>query len=297
MPPGPRLSVVVAAWTGPDALQRCLASLRPQLHPETDEIVVARNFVQPIDERGPAIAPLIDLDRPNATVPALRAEGFAASTGSIVAFIEDHCTCRPGWRDAITEAHRGSIAGVGGPVDLAAGGRPLDWAVYFSDYAKYLPPLDSGPAPALSGANMSWTRIFLTDLGASAREEVIETALIEAASLRGAGIYLAANAVVAYGKANRPGPALRLAYSQARAYAATRVAGDGGALRVARAAAAMVLPALLLGRVVAAVLQSGRQRTRLAAALPWLVALLVVWALGEGSGYLAGAGQSRAGWK
>ena len=65
------------------------------------------------------------------TVPTLRAAGLAAAKGNVVAFLEDHCVCVPGWRDAIMAAHDLPVDAVGGRVDLAPGGRPLDWAVYF----------------------------------------------------------------------------------------------------------------------------------------------------------------------
>jgi hypothetical protein len=304
MPPGdgrpaqPRLSVVVAAWTGGDELRRCLNSLVSQVDAARDEIIVARNFTFDGDATLPVGGTqLVDVVLAGATVPELRAAGLRRATGTIVAFIEDHCVGAPGWRDAIIEGHGASVAGVGGPVDLAAGGSPLDWAVYFYDYARYTPPILSGPARSLSGANMSWQRSFLMALEPHLKDEVRETVLHDECTRRGAGMYLSSSAIVVHRKRNAAGPAVRLAFAQAREYASGRVVGTGVVRRIAFAAAAVLLPVVLVGRIVAATLRSRRHLARLLVAAPWLLVLLVGWSLGEGVGYLAGPGGSRLQWR
>lgn len=296
-PAEPRLSVVIAAWTGGHELRRCLNSLVTQVGAASDEIIVARNFALDAVNLAAGDARLIDVAPAAGTVPELRAAGLARATGTIVAFIEDHCVCAPGWRNAIVAGHRASVAGVGGPVDLAAGGSPIDWAVYFYDYARFMPPMVSGAIPSLSGANMSWQRSFLAELSPQLKDEVLEAVLERECTQRGSGMYLSSAAIVVHSKRNSAGAAVRLAYAQARGYASGRVAGKGVLRRVALAAATVLLPALLLGRIVAATLRSRRHIARLTAASPWLLVLLVAWSLGEGVGYLAGEGKSRLQWR
>jgi len=296
--PQPRLSVVVAAWTGPAELRRCVSSLGPQLDAAFDEIIVVRNFAV----EG-SLAALIggsrfqDLLLPSETVPRLRAAGLARATGTIVAFIEDHCTCVPAWRDAIIDGHGADIVGVGGPVDLGPGGNPLDWAVYFYDYARFVPPMAPGPARSLSGANMSWTQAFLAEMGPGLSGEVLEAALVRECARRGGGMFLSAAAIVVESRSNRAAGALRLAFAQARGYAAGRVAGASLVGRLALAVASVVLPPLLAARIVAATLRSRRHISRLVMALPWLAAVLAVWSAGEAAGYVAGEGASHRRWR
>ena len=102
-------SVVVAAWSGPPALARCLAALLPQLR-EGDEIVVAQNFPGGGVDGGaagdPRTSPRVTVIRcaDDTNVPRLRSAGLAATRGAVVAFLEDHAEPLTGWRDAIVAA-------------------------------------------------------------------------------------------------------------------------------------------------------------------------------------------------
>ena len=111
-----KLTVVVVAWTGREPLRLCLRSLLSQVHPEEDEIIVARNFAD--DDGRPVHAEFSTVTdfrfARDMTVPKLRAAGFAAAKGNVIAFLEDHCVCVPGWRDAIMSAHELSVDAVGG---------------------------------------------------------------------------------------------------------------------------------------------------------------------------------------
>ena len=294
----PRLSVVIVAWTGTSELRSCLDSLGSQLDPGHDEVVVARNFARAGDSPlQVGDTRLTDIELIGETVPELRAAGLAVASGELIAFVEDHCRCDPAWRTAIIDGHVNPVAGVGGPVDLALGGHPIDWAVYFYDYARFMPPMASGVTRSLSGANMSWKRSFLTELAPQLGDGVLEPVLEEECSRSGLGMYLAGDAIVTHAREARPWPALRLAFALARGYAAKRVADTGTALRVVRMAMAVALPVLFLGRIVAAALRSGRHIPKLVMALPWLVVLLVFWSAGEGVGYVAGEGNSRRQWR
>ena len=293
-----RLSIVIAAWTGGDELHRCLRSLGSQIDAADDEIIVARNFRgEPGAALLPAGTPVRDIVLAGATVPRLRAAGLAAASGTVVAFLEDHCVCAPGWRAAIVEGHDARVVGVGGPVDLAPGGSPLDWAVYFYDYARFAPPMRPEYADSLSGANMSWTRSFLSSLGSLLRDEVRETAVTRECRLRGLAMRRSPAAIVTHGKRNTAGRAVRLAFALARGYASDRAARTGLIRRLAMAGATVLLPALLAGRIVAATLRSRRHVARLVAASPWLIVLLASWSLGEAVGYAAGAGASHLQWR
>ena len=283
----PALSVVVAAWNGPAALRACLASLRSQAGAGPIEVVVARNF-----EAAGALAELpgvVDLPMPSgSSVPTLRAAGLARSRGSIVAFIEDHCTCDPGWADALRQAHRDGHAAVGGPVAPDQGASLRDWAVYFYDYGRFMPPCAAGPVRELSGINMSYARAALSAVPAQTAGGVYEAELQGELSRQGYVGHLAPGAVVTHRGHRSAREDLGQAFRFARTYAARRVTSPGAARRLMLGLGALLLPALLGGRIVAAILRQRRHRITLLASLPWLGLLLAAWSAGEAAGYFTG---------
>ena len=295
----PALSVVIASWTGTEELARSLSSLLDQVEPGRDEIIIARNFSLDALVAGQATRPgVIDLPLPaDTSVPRLRAAGLAASRGSIIAFIEDHCICQPGWRSAIVREHELACDAVGGPVDLDEEGGPLDWAVYFYDYAKFATPVKPGPVSSLSGANASYKRAALESVGAELRTLVLEVTIERSFRDRGLTMHLAPGASVVSRKQHRAWKIVPLTFALARGYAAHRLLGATMPKRAAFAAATVVLPVLLAARIVAATLRAPRHSWRLALAAPWLGVLLATWSFGELAGYAAGTGNSLARWR
>jgi hypothetical protein len=210
-----------------------------------------------------------------------------------VAFIEDHCTCAPGWAAALLRAHGERHAAVGGPVDQARDSSHLDWAVYFYDYGRYMPPCTEGPVDQLSGLNMSFARAALDAAGKELADGVHEAGLQVELRRRGHTPYLVPGALVTHRARRTARQALGQAYRFARSYAARRMPGTPAPRRAIVALGTLLLPAVLGGRIVAGVLRKRRHRITLLLALPWLCALLVAWSAGEAAGYVTGPGFSR----
>jgi hypothetical protein len=294
----PALSIVIAAATGPAALRTCLGSIAACAMADDVEVLVARNF----DGEAAAMLgrdfPFVhDVPCPaGTTVPHLRGAGIAASRGGIVALLEDHCTVTPGWAAALRAAHAAGHEVVGGPVDQAPGLGPLDWAVYLYDYGRYMPPCAEGPAPLLSGINVSYARGLLEPARRWREEGLFEARFHPALAAGGLDLWLAADAVVLHQKRYRLGPAIESAFHLARGYAAQRVDGRGAAARAAFGAGALALPVLLPARTLATVVPKGRHLGAVARAVPLLVVLQLAWSAGECAGYLAGAGSSLERW-
>ncbi len=296
----PALSVVVAAWNGSVALRECVGSLRAQSQAERLEVLVVRNFEADfaLGAAGPGTAPgavpgtalryptLVDLPLPTGTsVPALRAAGLSRASAPLIAFLEDQCTCEPGWAAALLAAHAAGHAIVGGPVEQAPGARPLDWAVYFYDYGRFAPPCEAGPVAQVSGINMSFTRSALDQVRESVRAGVFEAEVQAQLARRGYTPHLAPGALVTHRARGSAAAAVGQAFRLARGYAVRRVAGDPAAKRAAFAIGTVVLPAVLGARIVAGVLQKRRRRGALLVSLPWLALLLAAWSAGEAAGY------------
>lgn len=301
------LSVVVAAWSGTEALARCLAALVPQLG-AGDEVVVARNFSDTSVDS--ASAPFSGDSRVRVVqcasginVPRLRAAGLAVSRGNLVAFLEDHAEPLAGWRNAIVAAFGShpDFAAVGGPVAPPERSAALDDAIWFYDYARFAPPQPSAIAVSLSGVNVAYTRAALTDaLGHDPRfvEEGLHEASVERILIAGgARFWMAGDAVVRVTRRETPRRAVSLAFALARGYAARRATSSGVALRTIRILAAPILPFVLFVRSARSAWHVPSLRVRFIRAAGWLLLLQGAWSAGEGVGGCLGAGDSDSRWR
>jgi glycosyltransferase involved in cell wall biosynthesis len=287
------LSVVVAASNGPALLRACLASLVEQ--EEVSEVVVVSNF-----EATAAVAefPIArHLGQPaGTTVPMLRTHGIRAASGGIVALTEDNVTFGAEWGRAHRRAHAEGHVVVGGPVEQPDGGRASDWAVYFYEYGRYMPPLPAGPAAALAGNNVSYARSVLDEISDAYAEGFYEVFVHETLRQRGHTLHVEPEAVVDHPKTYVAGEVVRQCYHHARSYAGMRVAEQSVWHRAALGAGALILPILLPGRIAVRTVRKGRRVGELARAFPYLIAFMSAWAAGEMAGYLAGPGESAKTW-
>jgi glycosyltransferase involved in cell wall biosynthesis len=291
-----RLSIVIAAWNGSASLERCLRSLNDEVRAVDTEVIVAANFKP---ERLAGEFSLVHWIKMPAgtTVPALRTAGILRSTGEIVGLAEDHCTFGEHWCMELKKAHESAHAVIGGVVENASTQRALDWAVYFLDYGKFMPPMRAGVVGALSGVNVSYKRPALMEVESSFRGGFHEAITHAEIVKRGGALYLAPAMVVYHHKNYKTTPAMALAYHLGRSYAGKRVSGASALRRGLFVLGSPLLTVLLPGRVIAGILRKRRHIAALARALPHLLALTSSWAWGEFRGYLSGEGRSAAQWK
>jgi glycosyltransferase involved in cell wall biosynthesis len=289
------LSVVVASWNGTASLRQCLESLETQTDRTSDEIIVVSNFAPDIPKNGSGVSFHV---RPSSfTVPELRRDGIAAARGSVVALIEDHCTVDAKWITEIKRAHISDAAAIGGAVENKGEGNALDWAVYFYDYGKFMPPNSAGVTETLSGLNTSYKREALDEIHDDYQNGFFETFANEALKRRGHQLSMRPSAVVFHNKRYELRSALSHCYHLARSYAAQRVADASFGKRSIFILGSLFLPILLPARVVLSVIRKGRNRGHLLRALPFLILLMSAWSYGELCGYSAGEGESRARWR
>lgn len=291
----PRLSIVIAAWNGADALGRCLESLG-NVSAETEVIVVSNSSLrEAFESQFPQVRFLRQKD--TATVPELRTSGVLTSSGGIIAVTEDHCRFAPHWSEQVVLAHEDPAPAIGGPVDNLRVDRALDWAVYFYDYGKFMPPVDEGPARELSGANVSYKRAPLMAEAECFRGGFFEPFVHQAMIERHGGLRLDSRPVVFHDKGYRFGEAVQQAYHLAKSYAAKRVRHTGKLRRWTLAVGAPVLFILLPARIIGTVWRKKQRIKELIRSLPYLLVLTGSWALGEIRGYFVGEGASANRWR
>ena len=232
------------------------------------------------------------------SIPELRREGIRVATGEIVALTESWMTPSRGWVVALRDAHGRSpdVAVVGGPIAFPCEGETaplLAWADYFSEYGEHAPGITTPElllAENISGANCSYKRWAL-----EACRDLIEQAAWEPRihqRLRHGGHRLmrTAAARVCYHKPLRLAELLRQRFHYGRGHGAERVRDSPWITRLARGAAAPIVPWVLLGRLWRILRPIPGVRTRFLAATGWILALNAAWATGEAVGAWFGPG-------
>lgn len=303
--PNPVLSVVVTVvsdtteQTDTRHLEGCLEALHEQLKPPEMEVLVTCDArlagMYALERRYDKVRFLsADKLRTARRGPSrehhdeLRGIGIRQARGRLVALIEDHGRPDARWCARLVEEHRPQHAAVGGAMENGID-RPLNWAVYFSDFGRYQNPVPGGPSPYLSDANVCYKRDSLDQIADVWGDCYNETRVHAALRARGATMWLSPDVVVYQHRLNlRLLPVLRERYVWGRSYAATRTEAAPTGKRMVLAALSPALPLVLLQRQLRTVLERRRNRRAFFRALPLLVLLNVAWSIGEFVGYATG---------
>lgn len=220
--------------------------------------------------------------------PVLWAEGYRRSTGRVVAFTTAHCLPVEGWARAMADAISRGASGAGGPLVLAPGTRPLDWAVFFLRYSAFMPgTLGAGRISGeIAGDNAAYRRDALERHAETFADGFWEVDFHR--SLRSDGGWLAAvpEAQVSFGPSFPWRTIVSHRFSHGRQFGAGRVKGGRPVWILVLGAPAV--PALLIARAARRVWSDGGSRWHFVAALPWFVVLAAAWAAGEAWGALRG---------
>jgi GT2 family glycosyltransferase len=278
--------VIVTSYRSRQILDACLAALSGQ--PAAEIVVADCSPGDPTAELQSRYPGVRVMHVPHKlTVPALRWKAVPLTRGAIVAAIEGRSVPSPDWCADLIAAHARwpDAPAIGGPVALKPAASAFDWALYFSEFAAFAPPLPDGPSAQLSGANLSYKRDALLASRDLMDAGHWEAALHERWLARGETLVLCPAAVV-FHNGMRGADALRMRYHYGRSYAADRFGARRGTALI-YAALTPLLPALLTLRGAGYAARKGLT-ARFVAALPWLVALNTAWAMGEMAGYLFG---------
>jgi len=170
--------------------------------------------------------------------------------------------------------------------------RTVDWAAFFCEYVKFMPPVPRGVVAEIAGNNSVYDRGVLERLGPEALEEVWESFLHDRMRALGVPFHSDPDLVVVHKKRFGYLYFLSQRYHYSRSFAGMRMKGSPWWKRLAYASATPLLPGLLMGRMTATVARKRRHGARFLQATPAIATFLISWAWGEAVGALLGPGQS-----
>jgi glycosyltransferase involved in cell wall biosynthesis len=228
---------------------------------------------------------------PQTSIPAMRAIGFRASNGRLVGFVEDHGLPSPGWLDRVARANREGHTAIGGTVDNACTDRVVDRAVFYCEYIQFSPPMRRGIVSALPGNNSVYDRELIEALLDRHRLELWEWFWQPYFRERGVQFFCDPAIQMLHKKSFGFFYFLEQRFFYSRSFAAARMAQCGWFTRGVCAAAALILPAILVGRIVSCAIRK-RCGWKFWTALPVMMPFLAMWAVGECTGAMLGAGRS-----
>ena len=280
-------------------LAGCLSALEQQIGAPSTEIIVPyhqnTDGIDALAERFPDVRFIAVTDSEIAGRKAgsrehhdaLRARGLGLARGTLVALLEDHARPDAHWSANIVAAHKADDAAIGGAIENGID-RPLNWAVYYCDFAKYQNPVPAGESRFASDANTAYTRSALESVRAlweaSFREVVVNDALLAA----GKKITLSPDVVVYQHRSDLSlGTALRERFVWGRSYATTRGRLLRPSQRLIYAALSPLLPLILMLRMAATAWRRRRHFGKFVSASPLVALLTCCWSAGECVGYIA----------
>ena len=225
----------------------------------------------------------------------LRASALAEARGEIIAFLDCYAIVEPGWLEALRNSHRRMPhQAIGGPVDLADEDAAdlLRWATYINEYGMFLPPLEAREMPLLPGCNLSYKRDALFEGERPRRPEFWKSFVNADLARTPPGLWVESGMAIRLDKPVGFADYCLTRIDHGRCYGAMRGRSMPARERVARTLGAPALPLVLTARWTAEYWPRGRRRSKLLLTLPLQALLFGSWALGEGIGYLLGAGNS-----
>ena len=294
----PTISVVIASVNGLPSIVECLDCLSQQEGNIGYEVLVMdrcdaktrqeirRRFPQPeihlIEEAG------------HPSIPKLRALGIAQARGQLIAILEDHCNVPPAWFRTIIRLREAGHEVMSGPVENAAVDRIVDWAVFFCEYARFMPPIPAGTVDEIAGNCAIYSRKVLDRVGPELRDEVWEPFLHARMKEMRIPFYCDPALTVAHKKEFGFWYFLSQRYHYSRSFAGMRMRAAPFWKRATYSIGTVLLPAILFGRMTKTVFKKGRHRLKFLVAAPVIAVFLISWAWGEAVGALFGAGRSLA---
>ena len=289
---GMKISVVLVPLVGGDALQRCAQALRDSVAPADDlELLVA-----PTEAAEEVEGATMLRDDGIGSVPSLRASALEVARGEVVAFLEDTSRPDPAWLLTIRRLFEDGVVGAaGGPVRLDPGLGVRARALAYLEYGAWLePPHVPTSTRRLPGNNFAVRRTALEACPEVWSDGLREAELAPVLADKGSRVLVHPRLIVTYTWEDADLARLSTRYHHGRIYGGHRYGEGAWGSRLAMALSCPGIPFVLTARAWG---HAKADPKRSVFALPWLLLYAGMWAMGEGLGYLLGAGASDHAWR
>ena len=302
------LSVVVTVVEGGEALSRCLSALAQQEgQPDLDVIIPYDDSISDVARLAAQFPRFRFLALGSLTSPGIlidpfvehelfdkrRAAGLEAAYGRLIGMLEDRGAPRSDWAQAMISEHaqREAAAIGGGLVNVAKGA--MNRALFVCDYGRHIPPFAEGEVEYLTDINICYRRDALESVRDLWIERYQETAVNWALRDRGCRLWLSSKPVVLHSRGKAPiSRTLSERLQWGRVFGIQRGRRWSRGRAWASAAAATVLPFILLVRQTRLLMAKGVRPSEFLPTVGALMAVIPAWSLGEAMGYVQGSGKS-----
>jgi hypothetical protein len=286
----PEISIVIGSKNARSTIVDCLKTLIAQVKGQSVEIIVADGSTDNTADVVASQFPSVMLIRSDAKhlLPRLWGLGITHARTPIVAITTGSCIPADDWVASIlhTATTQTKAAGIGGAIAPPSGGSPIDWAVYFSRYSAFMPPVSAGSVAEIPGDNAVYRKTALERYWKQPENGFWETLFHHELRLQGENLYMSPDIEVCLGKTDHAWKFFQARFQHGRHYGSTRP-DTSRVGRLGRALAAPALMPFLLLRIGQRVVKHRPDWLMpYLLALPWLVLFLSAWSLGEVSGYL-----------
>jgi hypothetical protein len=227
------------------------------------------------------------VEHPLTTLGPARAAGIRVTTSPIVFIGETHTFANPEFAEALINAFRGPWATVTPCFGNANPEGALSWAAYLSDYGRWGEGIAAGEATRVPSHNTAYRRGVLMGLGDQlgalfGRDDEFWRVL----RASGHRSYVEPRAQLDHANVSRVWDWVRERFCVGLQVSSRRAQRWPWHWRLLYLAGSPLLPAVLTWRVLPGVIRASRRER-----LPWLtypavVAGMILWALGEITGYL-----------
>jgi hypothetical protein len=283
-----RITVAVAGICSAGHLYRCLDSIAHQEDaPRFDVLVICDPGLDNLDVLRAHFPDFRIIVNEGQDTPVELGSCLAReATGDLILYTEDSCTPAPNWVRVMVDAQAEGRAVVGGRIEARPNVTALDWAFYFVDFFRYAGPLEPGPVPTLSVCNTSYKKAELESVRPVWEAQFHETAVNEALRGEFGSLWIEPRSEVLMHRHVRFSDAVYERYAFGRLFGCTRSKYVSTTARWLYAAAAPLLPILILGRMFSKVQRSAPLRPHFARAFAPLLVLVFAWSWGEFIGYV-----------
>ncbi|HEY9677486.1 MAG TPA: glycosyltransferase [Drouetiella sp.] len=291
MPQAP-VSVVVASQNARASIVECLNEVLTQVRDYDAEILVADASTDGTDkiiaEKFPHIRML--KGQSSDLIPHLWGLGMRNAMAPVVAITNAQCIPETGWLAKIMSTFESeSVCAVGGPILPPVTNSALDWAIYFSRFTAFMPPVASGEIGELPGDNVAYTKAGLEQFWKNPENGFWETLFHHELRQHQQRLFMSPDVKVHLAHTADASDFFSVRMRHGRHYGSTRPNTSLPA-RIVRILSAPILVPYLVGRMGVRVLKKRKDFLPFyLLALPWLTVFTIAWAVGEIQGYLSPA--------